>query len=280
MADQYTKRGYLLEDFRLFHLKDEPKSEIGFHYHEFHKILLLLSGSGNYSVDGTRYAMKPGQMILVGSHRIHRPEFEENYERIILYISPEFLRQASTANYSLEHCFTGEEGHLFPISDNIKALAAELEHELSANAPGSDIAAKGLILKLLVEIGRTQRNHFAAPSPLPLKNRRISMLLRYIEEHISEELSIDVLAEQAFLSKYHLMRLFREETGTTIHGYILDRRLLLAKTLIASGSNATNACFQAGFKSYSSFTRAYAKRFGTTPTGRTDRIRLAEETFE
>ena len=60
------------------------------------------------------------------------------------------------------------------------------------------------------------------------------MLLRYIEEHISEELSIDVLAEQAFLSKYHLMRLFREETGTTIMAYLTQLRMDKAKSLLRS----------------------------------------------
>lgn len=281
MEDQYDKRGYLLEDFRLFHLESKPKSRIDFHYHEFHKILLLISGNGSYSVEGTRYGLNGGEMVLVGSRCIHRPEFQEAYERIILYISPEYIRNSSTLQCNLEHCFSGEQGHVFRINDNIKTLADQLEQELSTNAFGRDIAAKGLLLKLLVEIRRTQLcDPKASTSLLTPKNERISQLLRYIEDHLADELSIDLLAEQSYLSKYHLMRLFRENTGTTIHAYITDRRLLQAKDLIHAGSSATDACFHAGFKSYSSFTRAYVKRFGTTPTGRTGRVTLAEETFE
>ena len=52
MEDSYEKRGYLLEDFRLFHLKDDRGTDVGYHYHEFHKLVFLLSGSedpvGNY----------------------------------------------------------------------------------------------------------------------------------------------------------------------------------------------------------------------------------------
>ena len=78
-----------------------------------------------------------------------------------------------------------------------------------------------------------------------------------------------MLAEKFFISRYHLMRRFREETGTTIHAYISDRRLMLARDLISQGIPATDVCFRCGFGSYSSFSRAYGKFFGTTPTGRT-----------
>ena len=77
-----------------------------------------------------------------------------------------------------------------------------------------------------------------------------------------------------------MMRLFRRETGTTIHGYLTERRLAMARELMAGGMSATDACFRSGWRSYSSFTRAYGKRFGSTPTGRRDTAVLAEETYE
>ena len=52
---QYEKRGYLLENFRLFHLKDREGAKVEYHYHEFCKLLMLRSGSGGYTVDGKRY---------------------------------------------------------------------------------------------------------------------------------------------------------------------------------------------------------------------------------
>ena len=66
-----------------------------------------------------------------------------------------------------------------------------------------------------------------------------------------------------------MMRLFRRETGSTVHLYITQKRLLRARELIAGGMRATEACYHCGFRSYSSFTRACARHFGTTPTGRT-----------
>ena len=94
----------------------------------------------------------------------------------------------------------------------------------------------------------------------------------HLEEYL-EDLDIDLLAEAFYISKFHMMRLFRRETGSTVHTYLLQRRLLHARELIRGGMRATEACYRSGFRSYSSFTRAYNKHFGTTPTGRMDRLR-------
>jgi AraC-like DNA-binding protein len=65
-----------------------------------------------------------------------------------------------------------------------------------------------------------------------------------------------------------MMRQFRRETGFTVHAYLQQRRLLHARDLMEKGMRATEACYRSGFRSYSSFTRAYGSFFGTTPTGR------------
>ena len=104
--------------------------------------------------------------------------------------------------------------------------------------------------------------------------------VQYIDSHLTEDLDIDALAEAFFISKYHMMRLFRQETGFTIHTYLSQRRLLNARGLIEGGMRATEACYRSGFRSYSSFTRAYGKHFGTTPTGRMDTTQEREESYE
>ena len=100
----HNKRGYLLENFRLFHLKSKGGTQTEYHYHAFCKILLLLQGSGGYYVDGQRYLLQPGDIVLLDAHSIHRPELDAQapYERIILYISPEYLQQQSTADCNLQ----------------------------------------------------------------------------------------------------------------------------------------------------------------------------------
>ena len=281
---EYESRGFLLDDYRLFHLSEPQRGRIDFHYHEFCKLLLLRSGSGGYWVGGQRYALQAGDAVLIHSHNVHRPEFEPGvpYERIIIYISPEFLRRHSHPDCSLEAIFTESSGPILRPTEKeqrkLFALADQLEKELSTDKFGREVLAEALLLQLLAQTGRyLHRRSALQPSPDTPQNARVVEMLRYIDEHLAEDLTIESLSEEFFISKYHMMRLFRQETGQSIHAYLSDRRLLRARDLIARGFSATESCFQSGFGSYSSFTRAYAKRFGTTPTGRST---LLDETYE
>ena len=277
----YEKRGYLLENFRLFHLRTQGDTPINYHYHEFCKLVLLVSGKGWYTVDGRRYLLQPGDTVIVGSRSVHRPEIESGcvYERVIIYISPEYLQRESAGDCDLGELFSGQRGHVLRGEKKLFSLAAELEKELSGSGYGRELLSGAALLRLLVQIGRAQRGeNVQLPKPVDPANPRIQAMMAYMDAHLAEDLDIDALAESFYVSKFHMMRQFRQETGMTIHGYLSQRRLLHARDLIQKGVRATEACYRSGFRSYSSFTRAYAKQLGTTPTGRADTAR--EESYE
>ena len=283
----YEKRGYLLENFRLFHLHSSGGTAVEYHYHEFCKLLLLVSGRGGYVVDGQRYLLQPGDVVLIDSRSAHRPELEPDstYERIIIYISPEFLQRSSTGDCDLLRLFTGEQGHVLRLRETerkkVFALAGVLEKELCGGEFGREILSNGALLRLLVEIGRGQRQEGAFnPNPVTPEDPRVVEWMQYLDRHLQEDLDMDALAEHFFISKFHMMRLFRQETGFTIHTYLLQRRLLAARQLMEKGLRATEACYRCGFRSYSSFTRAYNKHFGTTPTGRNGLAKTQTEDLE
>lgn len=98
---------------------------------------------------------------------------------------------------------------------------------------------------------------------------QIADLIQYINRHLQEELTIDILAKQSYLSKYYLMRKFKENTGYTLHNYITSKRLLLARSLIAEGTPVIKAARQCGFKEYSTFVRAYKRQFSKVPSQET-----------
>lgn len=271
----YKKRGYLLENFRLFHLRSAGGSQVEYHYHEFCKMLLLISGTGGYAIDGERYLLQPGDIVLLDSRSIHRPELDSEtpYERIIIYISPEYLQRHSTAECDLLSIFSGEKGHVLRLQDSRKLfrLAAALEEDLKQEDFGREVISSAALLRLLVETGRAmRRSESSGPGPVMPKSDRIREILQYIDTHLAEDIDAETLAQVFFVSKFHMMRQFRQETGTTVHLYITQKRLMRAKSLIDGGMRATEACYRCGFRSYSSFTRACAKHFGTTPTGRAD----------
>ena len=68
----YNKRGYLNSDFKIFHLTDQISTEFEFHYHEFHKITIFISGNVQYFVEGKTYPLEPYDIVLVNRNDIHR----------------------------------------------------------------------------------------------------------------------------------------------------------------------------------------------------------------
>ena len=274
---EYKKRGYLLENFRLFHLRSQRAEKVDFHYHEFCKILLLVSGEGSYFVDGKRYSISSGDIILIGSRSVHKPELAEDtpYERIIIYVSPEYLQKMSEEDCDLLSLFSGEKGHVLRLKENrrktVFSLASQLERDLSRAGFGRAVLSQADLLHLCVELGRSMEDSPAdLPRPSVPRNRRVLEIMEYLDANLAEEIDIEQLAERFFISKYYMMRLFQKETGTTIYAYLTQRRLLRARELMNSGMRALEASLACGFHSYSSFTRAYGKYFGTTPTGRAD----------
>lgn len=275
MNEGFEKRGYLLEKFRLFHLNDTAGVQVDYHYHDFCKLLMLCSGSGGYVADGQRYSLQAGDLVLLGSRCVHRPEFapELPYERIIIYIDPAFLESHSDGRDDLLSVFTGERGHVLRCgserADRLFALALELERELAGDGFGKISVSEGMLLRLVAEIGRSLYSaENSLPQPVAPRDERIRAAVMYIDANLSEELTVEDIAERVYLSKFHLMRRFKEETGQTVHEYISQRRLRIARDLIRQGESVTDVCFKVGFRSYSSFFRAYVKLFGMTPTGK------------
>ena len=100
--DSADKRGYLEEPFRLFRLNGMERDSIPYHYHEFHKLILFLSGGLTYRVEGRGYQMRPGEVLLVPAHAIHQPVIARSvpYSRSVLWIQPQALEA-----WGLEACF-------------------------------------------------------------------------------------------------------------------------------------------------------------------------------
>ena len=76
---------------------------------------------------------------------------------------------------------------------------------------------------------------------------------------------MEQLSEQVYLSRYHFMRLFKAQTGSTVHAYVRQRRLLSAARLIREGVPAVKAAADSGFGDYSAFHRAFKECFGISP---------------
>lgn len=269
----YEKRGYLREDFRLFHLSGAMDEPVDWHYHTFHKIILFLSGRAAYGIEGKSYPLESGDLIVVPSGCIHRPELAPGapYERVIVYISPEFLRASGTPGCDLESCFTQARMQfrfvLRPGAGrrSFTAALSALEQEQGGQHFGSELMARALFLQFLIGVSRGMAENRLEYVSSSACDEKIVAILQYLSLHLTEELRIDDLAARFYISKYHMMRRFKEETGYTIHNYVVTKRLMLAREKIADGMPVGEACYACGFREYSAFARAYKKQFSVSP---------------
>ena len=266
----FTREGYLEENYHYFHLRDTAGQERDFHYHEFDKIVLLLSGRVDYAVESVSYALRPWDILLVKHHTIHKAIIDksEPYERIILYLDGKYFDRLLPEAHLMD-CFEeadrSGEYRLVPDAGQRKAMEQTLQsYEQAAKdrAFGAQTLCDTYILQLLVLLGRMN----AAPRREEQRfDPKIRQSLSYINEHLGEELSVERLSEQVYLSRYHFMRLFKAETGSTVHAYVRQKRLLYAARLIREGTNANLAAESAGFADYSAFHRAFRQSFGINP---------------
>lgn len=274
MEQQYSKKGYLHHDFRVFRLNDASMGEIPFHYHDFHKIIFILGGEAAYIIEGKTYPLTARDILFVSAGEIHRPITYPGkaYERIIIYVSPEFLAHCGQDRFDLSKCFQqaretssvmhappGKNHDLLYHMDKLEAVARQ---EGYAN----ELYVEALFVEFMILVNRAMLANELAENTLVTYDQHISQVIDYINAHLTEELSIDGLAETAFISKYYLMRKFKAATGYSIHQYITSKRLLLAKQLLTTSDlPITEVSCQCGFTDYSTFSREFKKAFHTTP---------------
>ena len=264
------KTGYLKEDFRLFHINDQTKKDFSYHYHDFHKIIVFISGKVTYHIEGKAYHLKPRDILLVSQGAIHKPEIDPSvpYERYIFWIRDDLSCQ------ELNTCFQKANDRSFnlvradsALQERLKDLLPEIEQTLQNKHFGDTVLRNALFTQFMIYINRIFLRTSSSPDEKTYSSdTQVEQLLKYINRNLSENLSIDQLANRFFFSKYHMMRKFKNETGYTIHTYITSKRLLMARSLISQGMPVMKAAQASGFHDYTTFVRAYKKQFGKAPS--------------
>ena len=272
MAESNINRaGYLRESFHYFHLKDTAGQELDFHFHEFDKLVILLEGSVNYLIEEQSYALPPWSVLLVRHHAIHKAIIDRSrpYERIILYLDRQYFERAFPGA-GLMDCFDQADRHrrhmLTAAEDQLAELRAAIEaFERAAGDTrlGAQTLRETLIIQLLIQVNRL---HEAAPERAePGGDPKLRQVLSYINEHFREALTVEALAERFYMSPYHFMRQFKAQTGSTVHAYVRQKRLMNAARLIREGVPAARAAAESGYGDYSAFHRAFKESFGVSP---------------
>lgn len=268
---QHMEKGF----FEIFRYRDSYLNEVELHHHDFYEIYLFLNGNVDYSVENRIYHLESGDILLISPMELHRPiitQAKKPYERIVLWVQPDFLQHYSTVHTNLARCFDAHEPFhtnlLRPREDmreNINSLMQSLVFESSNTTYGSDLSCISSLLNLLVLINRLAAFDSRHVSPENKSEIIVSEVIKYISLHYCENITLDNLAAQFFVSKYHLSHQFNRIVGTSIYRYIIQKRLIIAKQLLNDGVLPTRACEKCGFTDYANFYRAFKAEYGISP---------------
>ena len=261
--------------FELFHYRDDSLKEVALHHHDFYEIYFFLSGSVSYNIESRSYRLSPGDILLIAPHELHQPVFspeKQSYERYVLWVNAAFLQQFSTPGQDVARCFDTklpEHANLLRPEGVTRELIAYLVQQLIREQDSREFASEmyclSLLAQLLVLVNRTALRAGRAPESRENTDSTVYRILNHINEHYSEDLTLDFLANEFFISKYHLSREFNRVVGTSVHRYIIQKRLIMARQMMAAGGPTSEVCQHCGFGDYSNFYRAFKSEYQISP---------------
>lgn len=267
IINEFYDRDYHCGFDYVYNIDNEPKNDEEFVLHNHddkYEIVLFLSGNAEFHIEGNIYRSHPHDIYIAGPLEMHHNHFlsSEKYTRVVIHIYFDFFETNNCKE--LEQIFLNRALGMdcqIParIADReMYHLIMKMSHYLQSGA--YDIA-KYVLFELLYLL-----NHIQEPLTIPVPaDSHINNLLLYINEHLDTPLTLDKLAMECYMNKYHLCRTFKKVTGYTVNHYINYKRLLLARDLHSKGQTLLEASTNAGFNNYAHFYRMYRKEFGTSP---------------
>lgn len=262
-------------DFELQYKRDSYLKDVELHHHDFFEIYFLLSGDVTYLIESRICRVMPGDLLLISPRELHQvciqPEMSV-YERYVLWVDPKLIRRLSTACSDLFRGLDpnrpdyGNQLRLKPEDRSvIQSLLDSLYREAKNEGYGADLLRESLLTQLLVTINRLvvqEGSHFEEDERT---SEAVRQVINYVNLHYAEELSLDLLAEKVFVSKYHLSHEFNRQVGTSVYRFIQKKRLMIARQLLAQGKKPNDVYSACGFGDYAGFYRAFKTEYGVSP---------------
>ena len=273
MPEKMQLSSFVNEHFSYYHEFHEDFAKMIDHKLHYHSDLLeityIMRGDVRIRTELGTYEIEPYDIFVARPNEMHGIARIGGtpYDRRNIYIKESFFK----AN-RCEHYLTFLNEHAFISSSVINAKRSQFDivglinsfENCVRSGNTDDILLESMIVQYLYMI-----MHSGDESSEKLKkNEKINDVIMYINEHITEDIQLDRIAAELYINKQYMCKIFKKYTGFTIKNFITEKRLQMVNELYRQDINLLEASLRSGFKSYSSFYRAYIDRYGCAPQKR------------
>lgn len=266
---------YYLNNFTIDHSYIEKPSDITPHIHEGYELYYFISGDLTYYIEGQAYQLEPNDIIITNRRELHRIVFhsKEPYERKFIHFKPEYVSsflQSEDFNpfHYLEKRKLGFYNKISSeevLSNGIAILWNKTEEAAKADTPEGHLMVKLLFMQLLIEISKVYSRNKSIVTNIFNRNAKVVEILDYINTHLEQKITLDLLENMFFVNKYYLCHIFKLNTGFTVNEYITYKRIIKAQEMLNQNIPVLEASDAVGFGDYSNFYKAFKKIVGCSP---------------
>ncbi|MGM0420479.1 MAG: helix-turn-helix transcriptional regulator [Bacillota bacterium] len=273
--DNKNNKNYLKENFHISHRKSPQALRGHRHYHNAYEFLLCNKGSGDFFIKNTNHPIKDKTLFILDKRDIHLPRLKKDskiFDRFVIQFESDFLTDFynfDNVDFDFNCLFTEklnsinlkEDDHL-----HLKKLSEKILYESTKKKEGYDSLIYAYLLELLISVCRLSKNNKLIDLDDKNKNR-LNKIIDFINENLTDKITLDKIADEFYISKYYLCRYFKNKTGFTVVEFINHRRIIEAQgLLIKTDKNITDISMDVGFNSLNHFERVFKENNGITPS--------------
>lgn len=258
-------------------LLERKEEEQNYHCHDFIEIVIILKGKGHFIINDEKILVSEGNVLILNPGTYHRS----------IPDSPHTLTECYLAFTDVD--FVNAPPNFFPffhgqkmlgklperVKKEIFQLCCSIDRESQSRNPGRYFMLKAYLIQVICLLLRFDRQEEIADQHClagyefksPNKKYVVQQIMKYMENHYKEKISLDQIAENMYLSPFYISKLFKSETGDTPINYLISLRMEKAKELLDQNSTLSiqEAAAAVGYEDAYHFSKLFKKYYGLSP---------------
>lgn len=243
--------------------------------HLMFEVMLLISGSIEYLIEGQHYKISPMDIIVIPPNKIHSINTKNStpYERMVLHFSPSLVPDFSDIDLLASLTETSTVAHIIPqklvAKSNIISLIQECRRHCVEKNEYIDLRLTITILHIVESLNLLIREIKLMEKEntiQPIKINKISYACtQYINKNLHKNITARDLAKELNISQSHIQNTFKKEIGISLYEYIINQKMQAARSMLIQGTPPQIVAQNLGYNYYATFYHNYVKKFNTSP---------------